>query len=194
MLKKGGKLDWTTKALDDAFVDIKRAIKEAPVLKSPKFSKPSQIFSFASFHIIVVVMLQNNDEGNEEPIAFFSKSLHDVELKYDINEKQSDALVKIVKYLRPYLVGAKIVAYVPNVVVKDIFRQTKVTGRRCRWIQITNLVKGQGLAKLRTKSNLDATQVNKVIGEDAIVSIESPLVQGYCVFLEAYEMSKRNEG
>jgi len=45
------------------------------------------IFSFASFHTVVAVLLQKNEEGYEQPIAFFSKSLHPAELKYEINEK-----------------------------------------------------------------------------------------------------------
>lgn len=62
MLKKGAQVDWTSKSID-AFVSIKRAIKEAPILKSPDFSKPFQIFSFASYDTIVVVMLQRMKKG-----------------------------------------------------------------------------------------------------------------------------------
>jgi hypothetical protein len=47
------------------------------------------IFSFSSEHTIVDVLLQKNDEGFEKPIAFFSKSLRDAELKYDILEKKA---------------------------------------------------------------------------------------------------------
>lgn len=74
MLKKGAKIKWTNEAIE-AFVNIKKAIKEAPALKSLDFSKPFQIFSFVSFHNIVAVMLQKNDEGHEQPEAFFSKTL-----------------------------------------------------------------------------------------------------------------------
>lgn len=86
MLKNGTKIDWTTEALD-VFVDIKRAIKETLVLKSPNFSKPFQIFSFTSHHTLATVMLQKKDEGNEQPISFFSKSLQGAKLNYDIIEK-----------------------------------------------------------------------------------------------------------
>lgn len=169
MMKKGAEVKWTNEALE-AFVSIKREIKEAPILKSPNFSKPFQVFSFASYHTIVAVVLQKNEEGHEQPIAFFSKSLQASELNYDINEKQAYALVKAVKSFRPYLVGATIVAYMPNATVKDIFRQTETTGQRCRWInqiqefsidiQITKLVRGQGLARLMAESKLDAVQIN----------------------------------
>ena len=38
-------------------------------------------------YTIPTVLLQKNEEGYELPIAFFSKSLHPTELKYEINEK-----------------------------------------------------------------------------------------------------------
>lgn len=100
---------------------IKRETNEAPILKSLDFSKPFQIFSFASFHAVVVVMLQKNKEGFEQPNVFFSKSLQATESKYDMVEKKSYALVKAIKTFRPYLVGVEIIAYVPNTIVKDIF-------------------------------------------------------------------------
>jgi len=38
--------------------------------------------------------------------------------------------VKAVKAFRPYLVRAKIIAYVPNAAVKDVFMQNEVTGKK----------------------------------------------------------------
>lgn len=157
MLRKGAKIDWNAKALD-VFIAIKREIIEAPILISPYFSKPFLIFSFASCHTVATILLQKNKDGCEQPIAYFSKSLSPTEVKYEINENKAYALLKAVKHFRPYLVGAELIAYVPNAVGKDIFRQTKVTGKRCQWInqiqefnielKISQAIKGQGLAKL----------------------------------------------
>ena len=73
-------------------------------------------------------------------------------MKYDITKKYAYALVKAVKAFRCYLVNATIVAFVPIVVVKDIFSQQEIFGRRCRWvnriqefnidIQVIELVRG----------------------------------------------------
>lgn len=92
-------------------------------------------------------------------------------MKYDINEKQAYALMKVVKAFRCYLMGAIVIAFVPSAAVKDIFSQQEVFGTRCRWInriqefnidiQITKLVRGQGLEKLMAQSNLDANQINQ---------------------------------
>ena len=86
MLKKGAIIDWKGEP-SQAFQDIKIAIKNAPVLRTPDYTKPMHIFSFASFHTVAAVLLQKNEEGYEQPIAFFSKSLQPAELKYEINEK-----------------------------------------------------------------------------------------------------------
>ena len=86
MLKKGKEIKWDDEP-SKAFQEIKKAIKNAPVLRAPDYTKPMHIFSFASFHTVAAVLLQKNEEGFEQPIAFFSKSLQAAELKYDITEK-----------------------------------------------------------------------------------------------------------
>ena len=86
MLKKYQEEKWTAEARN-SFEKIKQALTEAPVLVSPDFLKYFLTFSFASQDTIVVVLLQKNDDGLEKPIAFFSKTLKDSELKYSTLEK-----------------------------------------------------------------------------------------------------------
>ena len=87
MLKKDHEIKWTVEA-KKYFKNIKQAISEAHVLVSPYFDKHFLVFSYASEHTVAVVLLQKNDQGEENPIEFFSKILRDGELKYDIMEKQ----------------------------------------------------------------------------------------------------------
>ena len=86
MLRKGSEIKWDGEPMI-TFHKIKQAIKDAPILRAPNYDKPMHIFSFTSFHTIAAMLLQNNEEGYEQPIAIFSNSLQAVELKYDINEK-----------------------------------------------------------------------------------------------------------
>jgi hypothetical protein len=106
-----------------SFQRIKRVINEALVLASQDYMKEFLIFSFASEHTIATVLLQKNEEGFEWPIAFFSRSLRDAELKYDILEKQAYAMVKSLKAFRTYVLHSKIIAYVPSSSIKDILVQ-----------------------------------------------------------------------
>ena len=70
MLKKNNEVKWSQES-QEAFSRIKNAFAEAPVLARPDYSKPFMIFSFASPHTITGVLLQKNEEGYEQPIAFF---------------------------------------------------------------------------------------------------------------------------
>ena len=101
-----------------SFERIKRVICEAPVLASPDYMKEFLIFSFSSKHTIAVVLLQKNDEGFEQPIEFFSKSLRDVELRYDITEKQAYAMVKALKAFITYVLHSKVMSMYQPVLSK----------------------------------------------------------------------------
>jgi hypothetical protein len=139
-------------------------------LASRDYLKEFIIFSFASKHTIIEVLLQRNEEGFEQSISFFNKSLRDVELKYDIIEKQAYAMVKALKAFRTYVLHSKIIVYVPTSSMKDIFVQPDSDGKRGRWlakiqefdleIKPTKFIKGQGLAKILAESNLRSLDIN----------------------------------
>jgi hypothetical protein len=169
MLRKGNEVKWTVEPRE-AFDQIKKALSEAPMLISPDYSKDFLIFSFTSIDTVVVVLLQKNDAGMEQPISFFSRALRDVEIRYDIMEKKAYALVKALKSFRVYVLHSKVIAYVPSASVKDILIQPDIDGRRSKWIakilefdleiKPTKLVKGKGLAKLLAESNCKVLGVN----------------------------------
>eukprot|EP00253_Pinus_taeda_P006586 PITA_06586 len=116
-----------------------------------------------------------------------SKTLANAELKYNILEKQAYALVKAIKDFKIYVFHSHIVAYVPNTVIKDILTQADLDGKRGRWIaklleydieiKPTKLVKGQGLAKLLTQSNLDCIDINLSTEISEISENEEELAQ-----------------
>lgn len=102
MLKKDSEIRWNEQA-KKYFVAINLALIEAQILTSQDFSKEFMTFSFSSEDTIVVVLLQKNFEGHEKPIAFFSRALRDVELKYNIMEKLAYALVKALNSFIVYI-------------------------------------------------------------------------------------------
>jgi len=114
--------------------------------------------------------LQQDEAGQEHLVAFFSKNLRDVELRYNIIEKQAYALVKSLKAFRVYILHSKIVAYVPSAAIKDILTQPDVDGKREKWIakmiefnielKPTKLVRGQGLAKILAKENCRSLDID----------------------------------
>jgi hypothetical protein len=112
MLRKDSEVKWTEEARH-SFESIKKSIMTTPVLISPNFDKDFYIFSFASNDTIAAVLLQKNEDGHEQPVAFYSKVLRDAEIKYDPIEKQAYALIKSLKAFRIYILQAKVIAYVP---------------------------------------------------------------------------------
>ena len=70
------------------------------MLISPNFEKDFQIYSFASEHIVVGVLLQKKEEGFEHPIAFYSKTLRGAPLRYNIMEKQTFSFIMALKDFR----------------------------------------------------------------------------------------------
>ena len=60
MLKKENEIKWIVDARK-SFKDIKKSITKDPVLVSPYFDKDFLVFSWASKHTIVGVLLQKNN-------------------------------------------------------------------------------------------------------------------------------------
>ena len=110
--------------------------------------------------------MQKNEDGQEQPIAFMSRSLQNSKLKYTIMEKHAYALVKSLKHFRTYVGYSKVIGYVPHSAVKDILSQQDCLGIRGKWVSMiqeydleikpTKLIKGQGLAKMMTEGNEQA--------------------------------------
>eukprot|EP00253_Pinus_taeda_P031918 PITA_31918 len=127
MLKKYNQVKWTQDVVK-SFNLVKLALSSALILISSDYTEDFILFSFASDHTMAAVLMQKKDE-HERAIAFFSRTLRDAALKYNISEKQALALVKSLKDFR---------------------------------IKPTKLVKGQGLAKLTTESNLHTLDIKLI--------------------------------
>ena len=67
------------------------------MLISPNFEKDFKIYSFALEHIVAGVLLQKNEEGFEQPIAFYKKPIRGPPFRYNIMEKQAFALIMALK-------------------------------------------------------------------------------------------------
>ena len=135
MLGKNKETKWTPES-KQSFEDIKRAISDTPIVTSPDFSKYFLIFSFTSEHTVAGVLLQKNNEGHEKPITFYSKTLIDSPLKYNILDKQAYSLVWALKDFQVYILHSHIITHVPTTTVKDILTQPDIDGRRGKWIVV----------------------------------------------------------
>jgi hypothetical protein len=81
LLKNDQRFEWTMDTQED-FNNIKKEITTAPVLISPDFQRDFIIYSFTTKMVVASVLTQRNAKGEEFPISFMRKTLHDYELRY----------------------------------------------------------------------------------------------------------------
>eukprot|EP00833_Pecoramyces_ruminatium_P013768 jgi/Orpsp1_1/1187800/evm.model.d7180000060273.1 len=85
LTKKDVPFVWSDTA-NEAFVELKNKLITAPILSSPNFKLPFIIRSDASKSGIGGVLIQLDDDNNEKPIYFESRTLVNSELNYSITE------------------------------------------------------------------------------------------------------------
>jgi hypothetical protein len=127
MLKKNS-FSWSEPA-QGAFLALKTAVTQAPVLALPNFSQPFLIECDASGVGIGAVLMQGN-----RPIAFLSKALMGKALHMSTYEKELFALVTVIQKWRPYLLGRPFVVKTDQQSLKFLLEQKVGTPFQQKWI------------------------------------------------------------
>ena len=99
MLKKGVQFQWTPLA-QEAFLLLKKALTEAPVLAIPDFNQPFVIETDASELGMGAVLMQNG-----HPISFLSKPFSSRSRSFSTYEKECLAIIMAIEKWRSYLHG-----------------------------------------------------------------------------------------
>ena len=102
LLKKGQKFKWDSDC-QQAFEDIKAMLSFSPVLKSPDFSKPFTLYTDASGYGVGGVLMQNDAQGIERPVSYFSRKLNKHQLNYAPIEKECLAIILSITHFSIYL-------------------------------------------------------------------------------------------
>jgi hypothetical protein len=119
---------WTAEA-SAAFARLKSAMTNAPVLKTPDFTKPFLIETDASGNGIGAVLQQDR-----RPVAYFSKALSGRTLAKSAYERELMALVLAVQHWRPYLVGRKFLVKTDQQSLKHLLQQRISTPPQQKWL------------------------------------------------------------
>jgi len=104
LLKKGTKWIWG-EAEQEAFDKLKQIICEEPVLIQPDQTKPFEVEVDASNYAIGAVLMQRDDKKILHPVAYFSKTMNDVQRNYDVYNRELLGLWEMFKHWRAYLHG-----------------------------------------------------------------------------------------
>jgi hypothetical protein len=76
------------------------------------------IYTNYTKEVVSAVLMQNDDQGNEKPVAYMSQSLSDNEFKYSFIEKHVFSLVKVVLKFRHFILGKNTLVKVPLPTIK----------------------------------------------------------------------------
>jgi hypothetical protein len=133
LLKQDLFFSWTND-VENAFEGIKKAISSAPVLAKPDFEKEFTIYTNATEEAVSTILIQNDDQGNEKPVAYMSQSLFDDEFKYSFIEKHAFTLVKVVEKFHNFILGKHTLVKVPLPAVKFFLSQTYLSGKLSHWL------------------------------------------------------------
>ena len=104
LLRKNEPFVWSEEQ-EKSMTAVKKPLCEAPVLARPDFSKDFTLHCEASDFAIGAVLTQEDENGHEHPIMFFSQTLTPAERQYSVTERECLAVVRGIKKSRPYIEG-----------------------------------------------------------------------------------------
>lgn len=97
-----------------AFEELKKALTSNSVLTSPDPEKDYILCTDASTRGIGAVLCQLDAEGQEKPLAYFSRKLKRHQLNYTITKLELLAVVAAIEHFQIYLTGSKFSVYRPQ--------------------------------------------------------------------------------
>ncbi|KAL2094915.1 hypothetical protein ACEWY4_009634 [Coilia grayii] len=112
LLKKKSPFVWTP-ACQSAFVQAKQLLTSAPLLAAPHLNKPFKLQVDASRVGAGAVLLQDDANGLERPVCYFSRKFNTYQLNYSTIEKEALALIWALQNFEVYVGGsiAPIIVY-----------------------------------------------------------------------------------
>ncbi|KAF0702449.1 hypothetical protein AaE_015921 [Aphanomyces astaci] len=105
--------EWTDQH-NKAFLNIKAALQQAPVLKLRDFDQLFMITTDASGYCCGAVLSQLDAKGEDRPVAFLSKKLTDTECNWPSHEKELYAIKLALTKWRYYVYGPHFDVFTDN--------------------------------------------------------------------------------
>ncbi|XP_023288921.1 uncharacterized protein LOC111674083 [Orussus abietinus] len=132
LVKKGQRWKWDEdKQL--AFEKAKDSFCKEVTLQFPKKDRPFYLQTDASDYALGAVLYQLNDEGQQEPIHFASRTLKGPELAYFTTEKELLGIVWALKKFRSYLFGSKVIIVTDHQALTFLRSCQLLNARLTRW-------------------------------------------------------------
>ncbi|KAF1336745.1 Pol protein, partial [Globisporangium splendens] len=133
LLKKD--VEWKrSKDRETAFEEVKRSLREAPVLALPNHDKPFHVVCDASDYAIGCALMQHDDEGHERAVSYQSRQLRPAERNYPVHDKELLAMKYSLVKFRVYLLGEERFAiYTDHASLRTAVKTPHLSQRMARW-------------------------------------------------------------
>lgn len=164
LLKKGEKFIWSEEC-QHAFEELIRGMNKDAALAFPNFAKEFHLTTDASNVGIGAVLSQEDEEGQQRPIAFISRRLSGAESRYSTTEQECLAIVWAIAQLRHYLVGKEFVIHTDHKPLVWLKNHMDASSRLHRWQ--TKLQEYQYVIKYKPgKENYVADELSRNFEDD----------------------------
>ena len=104
LLKGKTSFEWSADC-QQAFDNAKLLLSTAPVLAAPRLDQPFEIQVDASQVGAGAVLMQEDDDGIDRPVCYFSRNFNKYQANYSTIDKEALALVWVLQHLDVYVGG-----------------------------------------------------------------------------------------
>ena len=126
------RVSWSNEC-EQAFKSLKGCLCSDPVLRSPNFEKQFILQTDASNRGIGAVLSQCDEEGQEHPVAYYSRKLLPREERYSTVEKECLAIKEAIHHFRTYLLGRQFKVETDHQALVWMDRLKDTNARLTRW-------------------------------------------------------------
>ncbi|KAF1329375.1 reverse transcriptase, partial [Globisporangium splendens] len=133
LLEKDVEWKWS-KDHQTVFEEVKRSLREAPVLALPNHDKPFHVVCGASDYTIGCALIQHDDEGHERVMSYQSRQLRPAERNCPVHGKELLAMKYSLVKFRVYLLGEERFAiYTDHASLRTAVKTPHLSQRMARW-------------------------------------------------------------
>lgn len=133
LLSEKVRFSWS-EASQRAFENLKTILSSKPILVAPSYKKPFKIAVDASDSGVGGVLLQEDAQGLEHPVGYFSKKLTASQRSYSTIEKEALSMILAIEHFEVYVNGPfPIVVYTDHNPLVYIDKFKHKNSRLMRW-------------------------------------------------------------
>jgi RNase H-like domain found in reverse transcriptase len=116
-----------------AFDALRASLRHPPILALPRIEEAFTLDTDASDHQLGCCLLQEQPDGTQKPIGYWSRGLTSAEKIYSTTEKECLEIVWAILHWRPYLEGQKFIIRTDHHSLQWVLNLSDAKGRLARW-------------------------------------------------------------